>query len=790
MRKIIDLNFGWKYSETCTDEMLNAGYDDSSFETVDIPHANKEIPLNYFDEAVYQFVSCYRKSFRLPEEAYLPGKKVLLRFEGAANYAEVFINGKAAGSHKDAYTPFTIDITPFINKSRNVIAVRLDSTERPEIPPFGNVVDYLVYGGIYREVSVIIIDEIHIEDVFVRTPEVLAPKKKLVADITFSQAVSGEIRLALCDGDKVISEKSCTADNTKIMRINWAIPGVECWQPENPVLYTLKVHFADDEHIVRFGFRTCEFTRKGFFLNGKRIKLRGLNRHQSYPYVGNAMPASAQIADAELLKFKLGCNFVRTSHYPDSVHFLNRCDEIGLLVFTEMPSWQFLGEGEWRQICLENIQDMIIRDRNHPCVVLWGVRVNEGNDCDEFYTETNALAHSLDDSRQTGGVRNFPRSHLLEDVYTYNDFSHSGGPIALLPPTLVAGLRAPYLVTEYNGHMYPTKSFDREEIRREVALRHARVQNKSYSSDRYCGATAWCMSDYNTHKDFGSGDRICYHGVTDMFRVPKLSAAVYASQQDKTPVLEVSSSMDVGEHPGAIIGQIYIFTNCDYVKIYKNGVYKSTAYPDKTKFAHLPHPPIMPSDYIGDSLQKDEGLNETSAKYMKKAMVAAAKYGYIMPPHHYLELAAGVVAGAIPIPRVVDIVTKYFANWGDEQVTYRFDGYKDGEVVKSVTKTAVLSKHLTATADSTTLVEDKTYDVTRIELLCLDQNDNVLPFANNAVKVSIDGPAKIIGPDHFALIGGDRAFWIRTIGKSGDITVTIEAEGLNTQVLHLTAEKK
>lgn len=175
---------------------------------------------------------------------------------------------------------------------------------------------------------------------------------------------------------------------------------------------------------------------------------------------------------------------------------------------------------------------------------------------------------------------------------------------------------------------------------------------------------------------------------------------------------------------------------------------------------------------------------------MKKAMVAAAKYGYIMPPHHYLELAAGVVAGAIPIPRVVDIVTKYFANWGDEQVTYRFDGYKNGEVVKSVTKTAVLSKHLTATADSTTLVEDKTYDVTRIELLCLDQNDNVLPFANNAVKVSIDGPAKIIGPDHFALIGGDRAFWIRTIGKSGDIIVTIEAEGLNTQVLHLTAEKK
>ena len=790
MRKTIDLNFGWKYSEVCSDEMLLAGYDDSAFETVDIPHTNKEIPYNYFDESIFQFVSCYRKSFRLPEDAYQPGKKVFLRFEGAANFAEVFINGKFAGSHKDGYTPFAIDITSFINKKRNVIAVRLDSTERPEIPPFGNVVDYLVYGGIYREVSIEILDEIHIEDIFVRTPVVEAPKKELLADISFSQKVSGEIKLALCRDDKIVSEKVCTADNAKIMRVRWAIPGVELWQPDKPVLYTLKVKFADDEKDVRFGFRTCKFTRNGFYLNGKHMKLRGLNRHQSYPYVGNAMPASAQIADAELLKYKLGCNFVRTSHYPDSVHFLNRCDEIGLLVFTEMPSWQFLGEGEWRQVCLENIQSMILRDRNHPSVVLWGVRVNEGNDCDEFYTETNALAHSLDDSRQTGGVRNFPRSHLLEDVYTYNDFSHSGGPIALLPPTIVAGVRAPYLVTEYNGHMYPTKSFDREELRREVALRHARVQNKSYSSDRYCGATAWCMADYNTHKDFGSGDRICYHGVTDMFRVPKLSAAVYASQQDETPVLEASSAMDVGEYPGAIIGQIYIFTNCDYVKIYKNGVYKSTAHPDKKKFAHLPHPPILPDDYIGDSLEKDEGLNATSAKYMKKAMVAAAKYGYIMPPHHYLELATGVVAGAIPIPRVVDLVTKYFANWGDEQVEYRFDGYKDGRVVKSVTKTAVTSKTLIASADTSELVEDKTYDVTRIELRCVDQNGNQLPFANNSINVSIDGPAAIIGPDHFALIGGDRAFWIRTIGKSGEITVRIDGEGLNSQTLKLSAVKK
>lgn len=101
-----------------------------------------------------------------------------------------------------------------------------------------------------------------------------------------------------------------------------------------------------------------------------------------------------------------------------------------------MPSWQFTGEGEWRENCLKNVADMVKRDRNHPCVILWGVRVNEGPDCDELYEKTNAIAHSLDDTRQTGGVRNFPQSHLLEDVYTYNDFIHSGGKIALNLPLL------------------------------------------------------------------------------------------------------------------------------------------------------------------------------------------------------------------------------------------------------------------------------------------------------------------------------------------------------------------
>ena len=137
------------------------------------------------------------------------------------------------------------------------------------------------------------------------------------------------------------------------------------------------------------------------------------------------------------------------------------------------------------------------------------------------------------------------------------------------------------------------------------------------------------------------------------------------------------------------------------------------------------------------------------------------------------------------ISEMVDLITKYFANWGDEQVEYRFDGYKNGILVKSVTRTAVNSQNLSVKADSDTLIEDKTYDVTRIELICTDQNGNRLPFANNSIKIDIDGPAKVIGPEEFSLIGGARAFWIRTT-----VTVTVKGENLGEHTLSFKVTKK
>ena len=174
---------------------------------------------------------------------------------------------------------------------------------------------------------------------------------------------------------------------------------------------------------------------------------------------------------------------------------------------------------------------MIVEYRNHPSIILWGVRINESQDNEALYTRTNALAHELDPTRATGGVRNFKKSQLLEDVYTYNEFVHDGKKPGCEPKASVTSDKnKPYMITEYNGHMFPTKAYDSEDHRVEHAMRHARVLDAVASHDDIAGSCGWCMADYNTHKDFGSGDRICYHGVLDMFRNPKLAASVYASQ--------------------------------------------------------------------------------------------------------------------------------------------------------------------------------------------------------------------------------------------------------------------
>ena len=556
------------------------------------------------------------------------------------------------------------------------------------------------------------------------------------------------------------------------------------WTLDEPNLYSIRAELLDasgavtDEKTVRFGFRTAEFRRGGFYLNGERVFLRGLNRHQCYPYMGYAAPEALQREDARILKEELCCTAVRTSHYPQSQHFIDACDELGLLVFTELPGWQHIGDAAWKRRSVENVREMVTQYRNHPSIVLWGVRINESLDDDDFYRETNALAHSLDPSRQTSGVRYLEKSHLLEDVYAYNDFSHDGtAPGAKKRSAVTPDMDKPYLISECNGHMFPTKSFDPWEKRQEHALRHARVQNAAASDGEISGCFGWVMFDYPTHKDFGSGDRVCYHGVMDAFRNPKLAAALYASQGDKTPVLEIGSPMDIGDYPAGNIGDIWAFTNAEEVALYKNDRFVASF---RTKgWDGLPHGPVAIDDTIGELLETQEHFPHDKAELLRKCLVSAGKNGLAgMPVADKARMAWAMARYKLTMDDGVALFGKYVGNWGGAATRWRFDARTGGKTVASVTRASGAALHMEVRVSKTALCEGDTWDAAAVRVRILDEHGTPAPYAQLPVRFSLTGAAALIGPDTVTAEGGMTGTYVRTTGESGEAVLRISAAGL------------
>ena len=783
MRKRYDWNDGWLFSEQFEDAMTKPAYDEGNMRPVRLPHTVKETPFDYFDESCYQMVSGYRRRFAAPKE--WEGKRAAVTFCGAAHEAAVYVNGEKILTHSCGYTAFTADLTDRLRYGEeNLLAVRLDSRESLNIPPFGHVIDYMTYGGLYREVFLEVTERTRIADVFLRTEgDLQTPVLVTQLEIEAPDGLAFRVRQQVLEGETV--RFSCEGQpGTPVFELRMAVPGIELWSPDNPKLYTVRTELIDaasgeafDSIDVRFGFRFARFRADGFYLNGEKVKIVGLNRHQSYPYVGYAMPASLQAFDARIMKEELGLNAVRTSHYPQSHAFLDACDALGLLVFTEIPGWQHIGDAAWQEQAVRNTEEMVVQYRNHPSVILWGVRINESQDNDELYTRTNETARRLDPSRQTGGVRYLKKSHLLEDVYTYNDFLHSGSNPGCEPKkNVTSDMAKGYLVSEYGGHMYPVKAFDDEEQRTSHLLRHAKVLNDIAGEDDIAGSFGWCMADYNTHRDFGSGDRICYHGVTDMFRNPKPAASVYAAMGD-TIVLEVSSSMDIGEHPASNRGSVWIVSNADSVRMYKNDRLLKEYFPSDSPFKHLAHGPVPVDDFIGKALEEDEGFRPEKAEAAKKILNYAARYGQDhLPPAILAQAAKCVLRYGMKPNDAVILYNKYIGDWGGAATEYRFDAVKDGQVVKSVVKAPAGNVRLDVKVSSTELIERATYDAASVRIRAVDERGNVLPFFNEPLFFETAGPIALIGPSVVSLKGGMGGTYVKTLpGKTGEASLTIHS---------------
>jgi beta-galactosidase len=793
MRTVIHLNDDWEFRpRPVPDFWRGADREEpagavtgSAWQPVRLPTSVGELPFSGFDETAYQMESGYRRRFRLAPPA--AGKRVRLHFEGVMAAARVWLNGRELGGHRGGYTPFMFDITDCLaDCGDNFLAVLVDSTERPDIPPFGYAIDYLTYGGIYREAWLEILDGRSIGELRVETAVLdaagvpLAGGPVLTLELGLSEAVPGTCRISAAiapaeGGEALLSWDFPVGPAAgEGRRAVWSgpIPGVRPWDIDDPQLYRLELSLVDaggevlDRVVERIGFRQVEFRADGFFLNGRPLKLRGLNRHQAWPYAGYAMPRSAQAADADNLRHHLGCNIVRQSHYPQSRHFLARCDEIGLLVFAELPGWQHIGDQAWQDLACDNLAELIRRDRNHPSVIIWGVRINESADNAAFYRRTNALARRLDPTRPTGGVRNFGGSQFLEDVYTYNDFVHSGANRALEPADRIAGRGRPYLVSEHNGHMYPTKKYDPEPRRIEHALRHARVLDAMYASRRISGAIGWCMADYNTHADFGSGDHICHHGVQDMFRIDKLAAAVYRSQQEKEPYGEVASAMAAGDHDAATLRGLMVFTNSEEVRVYRGDRLLGAFRPDRRRWKHLPHPPVPIDDLIGDALMRDEGLPPGEAAIVKRFMLAMNSRGGLPFPES-LPMAFVMLKRGWGYTTVYNLFARYLSGWGGKLKTYRFEGWSAGRLEWVRERGPGHAARLTVSVDRNLVKEAGSWECCRVEVRLLDQHGNDLAYCQESALLEVEGPLEIIGPATRPLSAGSGAWWLRSTGRSG-----------------------
>ena len=713
-RMILPINRNWRYSKSFVDGAHGKEFDDSGFERVVVPHTNVRLPWHSFDDKSYEFVSIYRRKFKLP--AGTKGQRVFVDFEGVMTASTVWINGVKLGEYKGGYTPFSFELTQHIDwTAENLLGVDVDSTERADIPPFGNQIDYLTFGGIYREVALRIVPATFIENIFAKPKDVLGEHPGLDVDCFL---VHGEgshealtLEVELRDGEKVIAKGSQKVPSSEAVAEPMAhtvklenLSGIKLWDLSSPNLYSVHVRLLRGTQLVdedqrRVGFRKAEFTDHGFELNAKVIKLRGLDRHQTFPFVGQAMPGRCQASDARILRKKLHCNIVRTSHYPQSRHFLDACDEMGLLVLEEIPGWQHIGDEPWKVISIDNVSRMIRRDWNHPSIILWGVRINESKDDHDFYARTNAVAHKLDATRQTGGIRTFQASEFLEDVFTMNDFG-----FPLMPPKYPR-----YLNTEFVGHTYPTKTIDQVERLTEHAMRHARIHDQLASDPQYAGGIGWCAFDYNTHGDFGSGERICYHGVTDMFREPKPAAGFYKSQCEPAEevVLEPAFHWARGDESIGFTKAV-VCSNCDHLKFYIADRLVAEADPNRAEFKHLKYPP-----FVAD-------LNQAVFK------------------------------------------------WGDLKI----EGYLQGQL--AITKRMSgrgIDQKFTLVPDDTTLVADGA-DSTRVVLRVTDEFGAIRPFANDAIKFELEGPAEVIGDNPFSVIGGTGAIWIRAKEQAGTATLT------------------
>lgn len=772
-RERLDLNFGWRFSADFKPEYIRPDFKDTAFRLVDLPHTVAEW-REYAFQADCQRITCYRKMFLLPPA--MKGRRLILHFEGVMGCAAAFVNGKPVCAHKGGYTPFECDITEAIGENvrdeENLITVVVDSTEREDTAPYGGN-GALHDGGIYREIWLEATDREYISD-YCMVTSLDGEQWSLDFSGTISCKDRREMKINIYDGDKKLGAKVVFSENGSFSTSWQPALRLEPWTPDTPKLYTFEITIGDEDAVMfKAGVRDARFRADGFYLNNEKVKLIGFTRRQLYARAGAAAAEHLQYDDVKTLK-RLGCNFVRTGGFPPSVHFLDACDELGILVYDEIPGEEHVGSEEWKECLLDNLRELILRDRSRTCVVMWSAQTALMPDDKAFYDKALAVIYQLDRSRPVGDVRAVAgQQAIAEDVFCF--FDCSGAENGLERKKNVFKAKMPYLVAGHSGGKTEAGVSD-ESALLEQALCHARALNAALGDSDIAGFCGGDLSDYAVHNASGHGP-MCRSGITDAYRVSKPAAFVYESQRDDRPYLELFPGMGSS-------GEIYAFTNCDAVRLKRNGKTVAEFKPAKKQYPNLPHPPVIINDFIGELPCAEDGVEPKELANLKTQFAAMKREGDL-PPDVRLRAAVAVAAKyKMSAEELVRLYEKYCAR-KNGTAAFTFEGLKNSLPVCVRVLAPVTHAQLNVSCDRETLVSDAAYDCAKIVLTATDGNGNRLRDRNDAVSVEVDGSIEVIGSRLFSLSAGSAVFCVRTKGGKGAAKIKISTESLGSHTINL-----
>lgn len=615
-RQVIDMNTGWAFFRGEVDNGAQVDLDVTGWMPICLPHIMQLETKHCGGNSIYDGVGWYRRYFNMPANAR--DKRVVVDFEGVMTNCEVYLNGEKITEHYGGYMGFVADLTEHIDwKGTNVLIVRVSAQPDALTPPGKpqERMDFYYYSGIYRDVRMVITDKIYITDPlqedmvagggqFITFPQVSAERATVhvATHVRNLMEEDAELRLLsqLCDSvgrvvaeemTPVTVERQSGVTTEQVMLVN----SPSLWHPYHPSLYTLRTQVLKgsqvvDETSVQVGIRTIRYTaEEGFFINGEKLYMRGANRHQSFPNVGDAASNSMQVRDVIGLK-RGGYNAVRAAHYPSDPAFLDACDRYGLLVVECIPGWQFYNsDSTFIKRLYEVGRQMIRRDRNHPSVVLWETALNESRYPVSLAREIQELAHAEYPGDQMYTAGDYLGHADMEPYYDVfykqvKGYPKNGDVMSNFLEDFIA--IKPVFTREWGDGAGPKPRVSLKE-NEEEQVRQCYSRMEQLNGNGYFD---WCMLDANpnmgghflwNYNDYarGSEDETMFCGVVDMNRYPKFCYYMLQSMRDWSvsqpglydgPMVFIAS-YNSSEEFSSSTNQITVFSNCDEVRLYRNG---------------------------------------------------------------------------------------------------------------------------------------------------------------------------------------------------------------------------